>query len=54
MKIDALTGAYLAKAQVRFRALKFYYDEGAYSDVVREAQENGRTPFASGFTYHRC
>ncbi|MCX7668326.1 MAG: HEPN domain-containing protein, partial [Atribacterota bacterium] len=39
MKIDALTRAYLAKAQVRFKALKFYYDEGAYSDVVREAQE---------------
>ncbi|TYP54219.1 HEPN domain-containing protein [Thermosediminibacter litoriperuensis] len=39
MKVDALTLAYLEKARVRFKALGFYYENGAYSDVVREAQE---------------
>lgn len=36
---DALTAAYLAKAEVRFQALLFYKEKRAYSDVVREAQE---------------
>jgi HEPN domain-containing protein len=31
--------SYVTKAQVRFKALHFYRDESAYSDVVREAQE---------------
>lgn len=39
MKIDDLSLSYLKKAQVRFRALFFYKDNEAYSDVVREAQE---------------
>lgn len=39
MKRDELTAAYLKKAEVRFRALSFYRDHEAYSDVVREAQE---------------
>jgi HEPN domain-containing protein len=39
VKADALTRAYLAKAEVRFKALEFYTREGAYSDVVCEAQE---------------
>ena len=39
MKLDDLTAAYLKKAEVRFRALFFYRDNEAYSDVVREAQE---------------
>lgn len=39
MKKDELTAAYLKKAEVRFKALSFYKENGAYSDVVREAQE---------------
>ncbi len=39
MKMDELTAAYLKKAGVRFRALSFYRENEAYSDVVREAQE---------------
>ncbi|TDA70283.1 MAG: HEPN domain-containing protein [Clostridia bacterium] len=39
MTKDALTAAYLEKAWVRFQALLFYKEKGAYSDVVREAQE---------------
>ena len=39
MKADALTLSYLDKSRVRFKALIFYKDNGAYSDVVREAQE---------------
>lgn len=39
MKLDELTGAYLNKASVRLKALHFYKEEKAYSDVVREAQE---------------
>ncbi|AGL03323.1 HEPN domain-containing protein [Desulfoscipio gibsoniae] len=39
MKIDELSLSYLKKAQVRFKALSFYKDNEAYSDVVREAQE---------------
>ncbi|MDI3257392.1 MAG: HEPN domain-containing protein [Kyrpidia sp.] len=39
MKKDELTRAYLQKAEVRLRALEFFREHGAYSDVVREAQE---------------
>lgn len=39
MKKDELTSSYLQKAEVRIKALHFYLDEGAYSDVVRESQE---------------
>lgn len=39
MKKDELTMAYLKKAKVRLDALTFYRERGAYSDVVREAQE---------------
>ncbi|MCL4424170.1 MAG: HEPN domain-containing protein [Firmicutes bacterium] len=39
MKNDELTTAYLKKAKVRLEALSFYRERGAYSDVVREAQE---------------
>lgn len=39
MTVDDLTRAYLAKAGIRFEALKFYLDREGYSDVVREAQE---------------
>ncbi|MCL6611615.1 MAG: HEPN domain-containing protein [Peptococcaceae bacterium] len=39
MKIDELSASYLKKAEVRFKALFFYRENGAYSDVVREAQE---------------
>ena len=39
MNIDELTASYLTKGQVRLKALFFYKDHGAYSDVVREAQE---------------
>ncbi|MFZ5590309.1 MAG: HEPN domain-containing protein [Bacillota bacterium] len=39
MKVDDLTRAYLQKARVRFKALFFYRENQAYSDVVREAQE---------------
>ncbi|NPV29932.1 MAG: HEPN domain-containing protein [Firmicutes bacterium] len=39
MRKDALAAAYLKKAEVRFQALLFYKERGAYSDVVREAQE---------------
>lgn len=39
MKADELSLSYLKKAEVRFKALFFYRENGAYSDVVREAQE---------------
>jgi HEPN domain-containing protein len=39
VKIDELSLSYLKKAQVRFKALFFYKENKAYSDVVREAQE---------------
>lgn len=39
MRADALAEAYLRKAEVRLRALDFYKQNAAYSDVVREAQE---------------
>jgi len=39
MTSDRLARAYLEKAAVRIRALKFLHQEGGYSDVVREAQE---------------
>lgn len=39
MKKDELSAAYLKKAEVRFKALNFYKENEAYSDVVREAQE---------------
>ena len=39
MKKDELTSAYLSKSEVRLKALYFYRDQAAYSDVVREAQE---------------
>jgi len=39
VKKDELTMAYLNKARVRLEALTFYRERGAYSDVVREAQE---------------
>lgn len=39
LRKDALTAAYLEKAEVRFQALFFYKEKRAYSDVVREAQE---------------
>lgn len=39
MKADGLTLSYLKKSRVRFKALNFYKENGAYSDVVREAQE---------------
>jgi len=39
MTSDRLARAYLEKAKVRIKALKFMHQEGGYSDVVREAQE---------------
>lgn len=39
MRADELSAAYLKKARVRFKALNFYRENEAYSDVVREAQE---------------
>ncbi|MBI1736645.1 MAG: HEPN domain-containing protein [Candidatus Rokubacteria bacterium] len=39
MTSQSLARAYLAKAQVRLKALRVLRDEGGYSDVVREAQE---------------
>lgn len=39
MRMDELAAAYLKKAEIRFRALSFYRENKAYSDVVREAQE---------------
>ncbi|MGI9032341.1 MAG: DNA-binding protein [Candidatus Aeolococcus gillhamiae] len=36
---DQLARSYLAKAGVRRRVLEVLMDQGAYSDVVREAQE---------------
>lgn len=39
MKVDGLTLSYLEKARIRFKALGFYKENHAYSDVVREAQE---------------
>lgn len=34
-----LARSYLSKAKVRLKALDLFFGEGAYSDVVREAQE---------------
>ncbi|WP_422444753.1 hypothetical protein [Thermoanaerobacterium sp. DL9XJH110] len=39
MKVDGLTLSYLEKARIRFKALGFYKENHAYSDVVREARE---------------
>jgi len=39
MTSDRLAKAYVEKAAVRLKALKFLHQEGGYSDVVREAQE---------------
>lgn len=39
MTSDRLTRAYLEKATIRIKALKFMHTEKGYSDVVREAQE---------------
>jgi len=39
VKVDRLTLSYLEKARIRFKALGFYRENHAYSDVVREAQE---------------
>ena len=39
MRKDELCVSYLKKGRVRFQALDFYKTHGAYSDVVREAQE---------------
>jgi len=39
MTNDKLSRAYLEKAGIRIKALKFMHQEGGYSDVVREAQE---------------
>ncbi len=39
MTSQGLARAYLAKAQIRLKALRVLRDEGGYSDVVREAQE---------------
>lgn len=39
MTSDRLTRAYLEKAAVRLKALKFLHSEKGYSDVIREAQE---------------
>lgn len=39
MTSDKLSHAYLEKAELRIKALKFLHGEKGYSDVVREAQE---------------
>ena len=39
MTTDDLAKSYLAKARARLKALAVLRDEGAHSDVVREAQE---------------
>lgn len=39
MTSDRLAKAYLDKAALRIKALKFMHDERGYSDVIREAQE---------------
>ncbi len=39
MTNDSLARSYLRKAQVRVGVLELLQDKGAYSDVVREAQE---------------
>ena len=39
MTNQSLARSYLVKAQKRLKALAVLQDEGAYSDVVREAQE---------------
>lgn len=39
MTSDRLARAYLEKARIRIKALRFLHQEGGYSDVVREAQE---------------
>jgi len=39
MTNDRLSRAYIEKATVRIKALKFMHQERGYSDVVREAQE---------------
>lgn len=39
MTNDRLSRAYIEKATVRIKALKFMHQERGYSDVVGEAQE---------------
>ena len=39
MTNDRLSRAYLEKAAIRIKTLKFMHQEKGYSDVVREAQE---------------
>ncbi len=39
MTNDRLSRAYIEKAAIRIKALKFMHQEKGYSDVVREAQE---------------
>lgn len=39
MKNVTLAESYLEKAKVRLKMIKFLMKEGAYSDVIREAQE---------------
>ena len=39
MTSDRLSQAYLEKAAVRIKALKFLHSEKGYSDVIRESQE---------------
>ena len=39
MTSESLARSYLVKAQKRLKALAVLRDEGAHSDVVREAQE---------------
>lgn len=34
-----LAESYLEKAKVRLKMIKFLFEEKAYSDIVREAQE---------------
>jgi HEPN domain-containing protein len=39
MTNDRLSKAYLEKAEIRIKALKFMHQEKGFSDVVRESQE---------------
>ncbi|MBI4373538.1 MAG: HEPN domain-containing protein [Deltaproteobacteria bacterium] len=39
MTSDRLVRAYLEKAALRIKTLRFMHDQKGYSDVVREAQE---------------
>ncbi len=39
MSHEEMSESYVSKARVRLEALEFYFNRGAYSDVVREAQE---------------